>query len=53
MVQPNYYKNIDQGLISAVVRKEGFRPLCITDTPGRVYPHHRLPETKLPNPPMP
>ena len=38
MVQPNYYKKIDQRLISEEVRKEGFHPFCITDAPGRVYP---------------
>ena len=47
MIQPNYYKKIDQGLISEEVRKEGFHPLCITDAPGHVYTLHRHPETKL------
>ena len=47
MHQPQHYKTIDRDWILAEVRKEGFHPLCITDTPGRVYEPHRHPETKL------
>lgn len=47
MYQGNFYKTIDKDKIAEEVRKEGFDPVCITDPPGRVYPPHRHPETKL------
>ena len=47
MYQPNFYKEINESTITEDVRKEGFSPFLIRDTPGRVYTLHRHSETKL------
>lgn len=38
---------MDRNRVNRAVREEGFDPLLITDPPGRVYPPHAHPETKL------
>jgi quercetin dioxygenase-like cupin family protein len=47
MYQASFYKSIDKARIAQEVCSEGFDPVYITDPPGRVYPPHRHPETKL------
>ncbi len=47
MYQPKFYKSANKELIAKEIEKDGFDPVCITDPPGRVYPPHRHPETKL------
>ncbi len=47
MYEANFYKTIDKEGIAEDARREGFDPVYITDPPGRVYPPHRHPETKL------
>lgn len=47
MYQAQFFKTIDKERIAEEVRREGFDPVYITDPPGRVYPLHTHPETKL------
>lgn len=47
MYRAGLYKQIDRAFIAEEVRKEGFDPVLINDPPGRLYPLHTHPETKL------
>lgn len=40
-------KKLPQEEIIQMIKKEGFNPLLISDSPGYVYPKHKHPETKL------
>ena len=45
--QPKFYIHWDYETIAADIRKEGFDPIYITDSPGTIYSPHQHPETKL------
>lgn len=47
MYKKGVYKGLDRDEIGEKVREEGFNPIVINDGPGRVYPPHTHPETKL------
>jgi len=47
MYESKFYKTIDRDRITEEIRKEGFDPLPINDSPGHVYPSHRHATTKL------
>ncbi len=47
MFRPGHFRAIDEDRIAEEVQKEGFDPIRITDSPGRLYSPHRHAETKL------
>lgn len=51
MYQAKFYKNPSTSsgrkAIAEDARREGFRPILITNEPGFVYEKHKHPETKL------
>ncbi len=47
MYHAGAYKDMNREAIAEEVKKEGFDPIYIDDPPGRLYPQHSHPETKL------
>ena len=47
MYQAKFYKTIDREKIEEDIRKEGFDPLIVSNTPGFVYEKHQHQATKL------
>ncbi len=47
MYEPNFYKEINEAQVVEDIKKSGFNPYKFNDPPGKIYPEHSHPETKL------